>query len=140
MAVISTPNASLKQPVPIDPISNIKSMPEKRQILSESSRVRSMADLRLTLRHGDHAHRCHSGILAWRGGNSGRSSTRGPCQQALQSHPRVTKGDFRTVFDTGPLPTGTSVPSPRGKGGFRPLFVTATPPTGTSVASSRSHC
>ena len=68
MTVISTPNASLKQPVPIDPISNIKSMPGKRQSLSESYRVRSMADLRLTLRHGDPTHRYLRGITAWRRG------------------------------------------------------------------------
>ena len=92
MTVISTPNASLKQPVPIDPISNIKSMPGKRQSLSESSRVRSMADLRLTLRHGNPTHRYLSGILAWRRGSSGRPLARRSCLQAPQSHPRVAKG------------------------------------------------
>ena len=51
----------------------------------------------------------------------------------------MTKGDFWTVFDTGPLPTSTSEPSPRGKGGFWPVFGTAPLPTDASVASSRSH-
>ena len=43
-------------------------MPGKRQSLSESYRVRSMADLRLTLRHGDPTHRYLRGITAWRRG------------------------------------------------------------------------
>ena len=38
------------------------------QSLSEFSRVRSMADLRLTLRHGDPTHRYLRGIPAWRRG------------------------------------------------------------------------
>ena len=41
-------------------------MPGEMQSLSESSRVRSIADLRLTLRHGDPTHRYLRGILAWR--------------------------------------------------------------------------
>ena len=47
-------------------------------------------------------------------GSSDRSSTRPPCLQVPQSHPRVTKGGFLPVFGTATLPTGASVPSPRG--------------------------
>ena len=44
------------------------------------------------LRHGHPTHRCLRGILAWRGGSSGRSSARPPYPQVPQGHPRVAKG------------------------------------------------
>ena len=44
------------------------------------------------LRHGDHAHKYSSGILAWRRGSSNRSSAQRPCPQVPQCHPRVAKG------------------------------------------------
>ena len=64
---------------------------------------------------------------------------------------RVAKGVFWPIFGTTPMPTGTSVPSPRGEGkeigtvdgikvGVTTGFGTATLPTDASVASSRSHC
>ena len=42
-------------------------------------------------------------------------------------------------FATATLPTGTSVPIPRREGLFWPLFGTATMPTSTSGASSRGE-
>ena len=163
MTVISTPNASLKQPVPIDPISNITSMPVKRQSLSESYRVRSMADLRLTLRHGDPTHRYLRGILAWRRGlldglrhgdlahrylrailawrrgSSFRPSARRPCLQVPQRHPVVAKGVLFPPFGTATLPTDAPGASSRGKGGFWTVFGTATPHIGAPEASSRGE-
>ena len=47
--------------------------------------------------------------------------------------------DLRESFGTATLPTGTSVPTPRGEGVFWPLFGTATPPTGISVPSRRGE-
>ena len=91
-------------------------MPGKRQSLSESYRVRSMADLRLTLRHGDPTHRYLRGISAWQRGTSDRSSARPPCPQMPQWHPRVAKGVFWPVFGTATLPTGTSEAFSRGEG------------------------
>ena len=64
---------------------------------------------------------------------------------------RRGEGGFWTVFGTAPLPTGTSVASPRAEGkeigtvngikvGVTTGFFTATLPTDASVAASRSHC
>ena len=49
----------------------------------------------------------------------------------------MAKGDFWTVFGMGPLSTGTSGASSRGKEGFYRHFGTGTLPTGTSGAPSR---
>ncbi len=46
---------------------------------------------------------------------------------------------FATAFGTGTLPTGTSVPFPRGEGVFWTVFGTGTKPTGTSVPFSRGE-
>ena len=128
MTVISTPNASLKQPVHIDPISNIKSMPGEMQSLSESSRVRSIADLRLPLRHCDPTHSYLRAISAWRRGllaglwhghpahrySSGIPTCR-TIQQSLSNRPL---NGPRPLFGTATPPTSTSEPSPRDKGGL----------------------
>ena len=68
-----------------------------------------------------------------------RPSTRRPCPQMPQWHPRVAKGGFWTVFGTATLPTGTSETSSRGEEGFYRHFGTATLPADALVASSRSH-
>ena len=70
------------------------------------------------LRHGGHAHRYFSANPAWR---RGQLST------------------LRPVFGTGTMPTGTSVPIPRGEAVIYHPFATATLPTGTPVASPRAE-
>ena len=79
---------------------------------------RGKGGLLTDLRHGDLTHRHFSGIPAWRGESSDRSSARQPYPQAPQSHPRVAKGVFWPVFGTATLPTSTSEPSPRAEGGL----------------------
>ena len=77
------------------------------------------------LRHGDLAYRCFRAISACR-----------TIQLSLSNRPLTGP---RPVFATATLPTGTSVPSPRGKAVIYHPFATATLPTGTPVPSPRAE-
>ena len=54
--------------------------------------------------HGYLAHRYLSGIPAWRGGSSDRSSARRPCPQVLQRHHVVAKGASGRSLARPPCP------------------------------------